>query len=573
MTASTSSRALAPLALKAARWRPSWRLSTRLSLAFGLVLGLLLVITAVALHRMQRIDAHTTRMAEVNHSRIAVIQTMMNAVNEVTVSLLGVTLVVDEVDAQEQAAQIAKGVERYRSARSQLNALSAEAALDPPQDALLAALDKVAARGLDSAEYVRDTLRSGNSNLGNIFRQRNPTPLQTEWLGQLAAQAQHEEQGAAAQGRAILAEFALARQWLLGAAGAAIAISVVAGILILRSVTRPLAQAIDHAQRIAQGDLTANIAAVGTDETSDLLTALGRMQQQLRTLVASIHGSAGGITLASREIAQGNQDLSARTEQAASDLQSTAISVGELAGVVRASAASAAQADALARQAASTASQGGEVVASVETVMDEILSGARRIADIVGVIDSIAFQTNILALNAAVEAAHAGSQGRGFAVVATEVRSLAQRVVAAAQDIKQLIELSLASAHNGSQLARNAGETMQHIVTSVQRVAATIGEVATAAGTQSAGIEDVSAAVGRLDDMTQRNAALVEQSAAAAQALEHQAVQLEELVGVFHGAPSQGRHSGAPGAALKYELKQDEAHVDNAQAALIMRAT
>ena len=397
--------------------------------------------------------------------------------------------------------------------------------------------------------------------------------MQHEWLDQLRAQAQHEAQGAAAQGQAIQAEFALARQWLLGAAGAAIAISVVAGILILRSVTRPLAQAIDHAQRIAQGDLTGDIVATGTDETSDLLTALGRMQQQLRTLVASIHDSAGGITLASREIAQGNQDLSTRTEQAASDLQSTAISVGELAGVVRASAASAAQADALARQAASTASQGGEVVASVETVMDEILSGARRIADIVGVIDSIAFQTNILALNAAVEAAHAGSQGRGFAVVATEVRSLAQRVVAAAHDIKQLIELSLASANHGSQLARNAGETMQHIVTSVQRVAATIGEVATAAGTQSSGIEDVSAAVGRLDDMTQRNAALVEQSAAAAQALEHQAVQLEELVGVFHGAPSQGRHAGAPGAALKYESKQALALAGNAPAAMVIGAT
>ena len=556
MTASTTLPL--PLVLPAGRWRPSWRLSTRLSLAFGLVLGLLLVITVVALHRMQRIDAHTTRMTEVNHSRIAVIQTMMNAVNEVTVSLLGVTLVVDEVDATEQAKLIAKGVERYRSARAQLTTLAA-AADSAQEEALLTALDTVAARGLDSVDYVLDTLRSGNSNLGNIFRQRNPTPLQAEWLGQLATQAEHEAQGAAEQGSAIQAEFALARQWLLGAAGIAIAVSVIAGILILRSVTRPLAQAIDHAQRIAQGDLAGEIVAVGTDETSDLLTALGQMQGQLRSLVASIHSSAGGITLASREIAQGNQDLSNRTEQAASDLQSTATSVGELADVVRASTASAAQADALARQAASAAQQGGQVVASVETVMDEILSGARRIGDIVGVIDSIAFQTNILALNAAVEAAHAGEQGRGFAVVATEVRSLAQRVVTAAHDIKQLIELSLASAHNGSQLARNAGATMEHIVTSVQRVATTIGEVASAAGTQSAGIEEVSAAVARLDDMTQRNAALVEQSAAAAQALEHQAVQLEELVGVFRGAPAPGHQAAAPRESAALEYRQNRA--------------
>ena len=565
----TASTLLPPLlALPAARWRPSWRLSTRLSLAFGLVLGLLLVITAVALHRMQRIDAHTTRMAEVNHSRIAVIQTMMNAVNEVTVSLLGAMLVVDEVDATEQVNQINKGVEHYRSARAQLQAL-AVATGSTQEDTMLVPLDKVAARGLGSVDYVRDALRSGNSDLGNMFRRQNPVPLQTEWLGQLAAQAEHEAQGAAEQGSAIQAEFALARQWLLGAAGIAIAVSVVAGILILRSVTRPLAQAIDHAQRIAQGDLAGEIVVVGTDETSDLLTALGQMQGQLRSLVASIHASAGGITLASREIAQGNHDLSTRTEQAASDLQSTATSVGVLADVVRASAASAAQADALASQAASAAQQGGQVVASVQAVMDEILSGARRIADIVGVIDSIAFQTNILALNAAVEAAHAGAQGRGFAVVATEVRSLAQRVVAAAHDIKQLIELSLVSARNGSQLARNAGETMAHIVTSVQRVTTTIGEVASAASTQSADIEEVSAAVARLDDMTQRNAALVEESAAAAQALEQQAVQLEELVGVFRAAPV---HAAQAGHAPEYKENTPLALMGQAPIAIGLRA-
>lgn len=221
MTASTSSRALTPLALKAARWRPSWRLSTRLSVAFGLVLGLLLVITAVALHRMQRIDAHTTRMAEVNHSRIAVIQTMMNAVNEVTVSLLGVTLVFDDVDAQEQAKLIAQGMERYRNARTQLNTLVAAAPLDSQEGAMLAALDQVAARGLDSAVYVLDTLRSGNSNLGNIFRQRNPTPLQTEWLGQLVAQAEYEAQGAAAQGRVTLRKIRMPATTLMAMAAPA----------------------------------------------------------------------------------------------------------------------------------------------------------------------------------------------------------------------------------------------------------------------------------------------------------------------------------------------------------------
>ena len=529
MTASTSR----PTSLPVARWRPSWRLSTRLSLAFGLVLGLLLVITAVALHRMQRIDAHTTRMVEVNSSRIAVIQNLMNAVNEVSVGLLGVTLVIDEIDAQEQGERIGSALKHYRTARTQLSALTNDA-----QDGeALAALDKVAVDGLGRAEEVNTMLLSGNTNIGNTFRSRNPRLLQDEWLQQLNTLAAREAQEALAQHNAIQVEFALARQWLMGVAAAAIALSVLAGTLILRSVTRPLAQAIGHAQRIAQGDLTGEIVAARSDETGDLLTALARMQLQLRELVSSINASAGGITMASREIAQGNQDLSNRTEQAAADLQSTAVSVGALAGVVRASADSAAQADALARQAAGAARQGGEAAASVVSVMDEILSGAKRIADIVGVIDSIAFQTNILALNAAVEAAHAGAQGRGFAVVATEVRSLAQRVVTAAHDIKQLINHSLASAGSGAELARNAGDTMQNIVISVQKVTTTIGEVASAAGMQSVGIEEVSAAVARLDDMTQRNAALVEESAAAAQALEQQAVQLEELVGVFRAAP------------------------------------
>lgn len=565
MTASTL-RPLEPQLFRSGErpsWRPSWRLSTRLTLAFGLVLGLLLVITAVALHRMQRIDVHTTQMIEINQSRIAVMNTMKNAVNELTVAMLGVTLVVDETDAHDESKRIAQGVENYRRARAQLEKLapaaevlatatadetSAVAPVAPPdasQASLtigaavhvngdsLAALDEVAQRGLDRADYVRDALLSGSSNLANTLRARSPRPLQEEWLGALRQQGEREAQAAAALHRAVQVEFALARLWLLSVACVAIVLSVVAGTLILRSVTQPLTQAIDHAQRIAQGDLTGGITAQRSDEAGDLLAALAQMQEQLRALVGSIHNSASGIGVASREIAQGNQDLSNRTEKTASELQSTATSMGELAYMVRTSANAASQADMLARQAASAADQGGQAVASVVVVMDEILIGARRISDIVAVIDSIAFQTNILALNAAVEAAHAGEQGRGFAVVATEVRSLAQRVVTAANDIKQLIESALASAGSGTHLARHAGATMQNIVTSAQSVAATISEVASASGAQSHGIQEVSAAVARLDDMTQRNAALVEESAAAAQALEHQAAQLEAVIGVF----------------------------------------
>jgi methyl-accepting chemotaxis protein len=515
------------------RWRPSWRLSMRLSVAFGMVLSLLLLITVMALLRMQRIDALSTQVVEVNNQRIAVAQSMMNAVNEVSVAMMGAALVVDEADNQEQARRLAAGLGHYGAVRKQLSGLlGADAAADPA----LQALDKAAEAVLLRADDMRAMLEQGSTNVSNQLRARDPRVMQEEWLKHIAELVARETAAGLARHEEAKHEFEAARRLLIIVAAAAIGLSLVAVTLILRSVTGPLTLAIGHAQRIAGGDLTGEIKAGRADETGDLLAALATMQQQLRGLVGDIRASASGIALASSEIAQGNLDLSSRTERAAGDLQSTASSVEQLANMVRQSAAAAGQADTLAGAAEGAARDGGAAVGKVVQVMDEIHAGARKIAEITAVIDGIAFQTNILALNAAVEAAQAGDKGRGFAVVAGEVRGLAQRAAAAARDIKGLIDSSLASADNGARLARDAGATMVHIVTSVQRAAVTIGEVSAAASQQSAGIEQVNASIGRLDEMTQRNAALVEQSTAAAQGLQQQSNRLEELIGVFRSA-------------------------------------
>ena len=310
---------------------------------------------------------------------------------------------------------------------------------------------------------------------------------------------------------------------------------VVAPLTALNSVsiTGPIGYARTVAQAIAGGDLTRPIRVEGRDEASDLLAALQTMQSSLARVVREVHASSQSIQAASSEVASGNVDLSHRTEQAAGSLQQTASSMTQLTGTVTQSADSARQASQLASSAAEVAQRGGRVVAEVVSTMDEITASSKKIADIIGVIDGIAFQTNILALNAAVEAARAGEQGRGFAVVASEVRSLAGRSAEAAREIKALIGNSVDKVESGSRLVADAGSTMGEIVASVQRVSDIIGEISAAAGEQSSGIGQVNGAVTHLDHMTQQNAALVEQSAAAAESLKEQAARLGEVVQRF----------------------------------------
>ncbi len=311
---------------------------------------------------------------------------------------------------------------------------------------------------------------------------------------------------------------------------------LLAGLLawrLTRSIVAPINQAKAVAEAIAAGDLTQRIAITGRDQAADLLRALQAMQTSLRATVGQVRSSSHSIHNASAEIATGNLDLSTRTELTASNLQQASSSMQQLSGAVKQSADAAHQASQFAGAAADVAQRGGSVVSQVVATMSEINDSSKKIADIIGVIDGIAFQTNILALNAAVEAARAGEQGRGFAVVASEVRSLAQRSAAAAKEIKTLIVASVDKVESGTRLVASAGQTMGEIVASVQRVSDMIGEVTAAAAEQASGIAQVSDAVAQLDQMTQQNAALVEQAAAAAESLKDQASGLTQSVASF----------------------------------------
>ncbi|WP_280152177.1 methyl-accepting chemotaxis protein [Piscinibacter sp. XHJ-5] len=318
------------------------------------------------------------------------------------------------------------------------------------------------------------------------------------------------------------------------AAVALLAVLSMVGIEVLvRRLQARMNQAAEVMGAVAAGDLSRSVDPGAQDEVGRLLAQVSVMQSRLAEVVRQIRSSTDSISTASAEIATGNQDLSARTEQTASNLQQAASSMEQLTGTVKQSADSARQANQLASSAAEVAARGGKVVSEVVSTMDEINASSKKIADIIGVIDGIAFQTNILALNAAVEAARAGEQGRGFAVVAGEVRNLAQRSAQAAKEIKGLIGASVEKVDSGSKLVADAGDTMKEIVGSVQRVTDIIGEITAAASEQSDGIGQVNTAVVQLDQMTQQNAALVEQSAAAAESLKAQATQLARAVGTF----------------------------------------
>ncbi len=323
---------------------------------------------------------------------------------------------------------------------------------------------------------------------------------------------------------------------------------VVAGIIVLlwlalrRALLAPLAVVQGHIKDIAQGDLTRNIAVAGQNEMAALATSLREMQQSLIATVASVRNGSDAIYSGTSEIAAGNNDLSARTEQQAASLEETAASMEQLTATVKQNADNARQAAHLAKNASDTAQRGGEAVQDVVKTMHEISGSSRKIADIIGVIDGIAFQTNILALNAAVEAARAGEQGRGFAVVAGEVRNLASRSAQAAKEIKGLIEDSVSRVNSGSQQVEAAGETMSAIVTAVTQVTDIMGEIASASDEQSRGIDQVAVAVTEMDRVTQQNAALVQESAAAASSLEEQAQRLNEAVSIFRlRSEQQGR--------------------------------
>ena len=431
---------------------------------------------------------------------------------------------------------IADAIARITELHKQVKAL-------PLTEADKAQLDKIAANRkviLDTSDQIKKLKEQGQIDEARAAVKANFLPASATYLESLREFAQLQQQDAEAV-RASIAEgrrstVLIAGVMVLAVLGAAI----VGAYFLIRAIKQPLDQAIGIASRIAEGDLSTPIDTQRNDEFGQLMRALQTMTASLARLVSEVRHSTDGISTASSEIATGNQDLSSRTEMTASSLQETASSMEQLTGTVQHSAQSARQANQLAGTASEAAQRGGAVVSQVVDTMQEIATSSKKIADIIGVIDGIAFQTNILALNAAVEAARAGEQGRGFAVVAGEVRSLAQRSAEAAKEIKTLIGQSVDRVEVGAKRVKDAGSVMEEIVRAIQSVTVAMGEIADTTRQQAQGISQVTTSVNDLDQMTQQNAALVEQSAAAADSLRQQAQGLSQTVSRFklQGAPA-----------------------------------
>ena len=403
----------------------------------------------------------------------------------------------------------------------------------PEEKAVLAEIQDVRKDYVATRDAVSAAKKAGDAEGSRKLLDSTYLPASIKYQDALRRLGALQAEAIDRAGAGIQAENRTARLALIVFGAASLILGGLLSAWLVRGITRPIQRAVDAAHRIAALDLTDTIASHDRDETGRLLKALASMQGSLKTLVSQVRTSTDSIGIASAEIADGNMDLSSRTEQAASSLQQTAASIEQMNGTVQNSVQSARTANDLAATAAEVAMRGGAVVARVVTTMEEINGSSRQIADIIGVIDSIAFQTNILALNAAVEAARAGEQGRGFAVVATEVRSLAQRSAAAAKEIKSLIGASVDRVEAGTKLVGDAGTTMNEVVDAAKRVSAIIAEITHAATEQSQGIGEVNTAVAQLDQVTQQNAALVEESAAAAESLRLQARQLSETVQRF----------------------------------------
>jgi len=500
---------------------------------WGVILGLLFLMLGAALWTQLRSREATdaTQQAVDKYEDAITTAVRWRGLAELAVTLsMGSLVTTDDTLKNDYDARVSALTARITPVQEQVNK---QATSDQDKEAL-AYVAKTRADIRGQGDKIKALKESGDAAAKQAFLDKEYRPRAVVYLEAIdkfvAAQEQQRDAARAAleEVRKSLTVVAIISVVVIFALG------IFLSLLLVRSITQPLRRAVSVAQAITEGDLTQNIRDDRQDEFGVLMRAQSDMVTKLRGLVAEVRTGVESVSTASSEIANGNHDLSARTEQTASNLQETAASMEQLTSTVNQSADTARQANQLATTAAEVATRGGQVVGQVVVSMQHITDSSRKIGDIIGTIDGIAFQTNILALNAAVEAARAGEQGRGFAVVASEVRSLAQRSAEAAKEIKALINVSVETVESGSKQVEQAGQTMGEIVSSVQRVTDLIGEITAASTEQRDGISQVNQAVANLDQMTQQNAALVEESAAAASALHDQAQRLSEVVSVFN---------------------------------------
>ena len=506
-----------------------FNISTRLAGSFGILIVLMLALAAISLTLSSRQRAEQDDVINVRIPITKALGVLEDGVNVQAIQLRNLALFTTEDITKSALSQIAASRTKVNDQFKLLDGLI-QSAKGKEQ---LALMQQRRTEFMTIADEYLAMITKGEKDQGVALLESRLRPAQLSYQSVIYAQVDYQSgytQQAARRAQAAADSLVV---YVLVAAAAAVLLAVFLAFAIIRSITKPLAQAVDVANRVATGDLSGQITVRSSDETGRLLSALQRMQQSLVTTVSSVRSNAEGVAAASSQIASGNNDLSARTEQQASALEQTAASMEELSSTVQQNADNARQANQLAVSASGVAVQGGEVVAEVVETMKGINASSNKIADIISVIDGIAFQTNILALNAAVEAARAGEQGRGFAVVAGEVRSLAGRSAEAAKEIKSLITASVERVSQGTALVDKAGVTMAEVVSSIRRVADIMGEISAASTEQSAGVSQVGEAVTQMDQVTQQNAALVEEMAAAAGALSSQAGELVQAVALF----------------------------------------
>lgn len=512
----------------------NWRIGTRLTAAFSMMLLLLIVVAVLGINRLTAIEESMVVITKGNNVEAAVASAMRLNLDDRMIALRNVVLLTDPLQMQQQVDHIREQAAAYDLAEQRLRAVFVEYGTQDDEIKFLDGIRRHAETAAPLMEKVQLLGLQNNTTEAVSLLMGELLIVQREWQADLqglvdSENLQNEQATLAAE-----ASYFLARKVLVSITVGAVVCGLLVGWGITHSITVPISRAVKIAQSVAGGDLSAEIPLPnGTDETSTLLLALKTMNDNLRLIVGQVRDSTHRVKASSQEIASGNLDLSSRTEQQAGSLEETASSMEELTSTVKQNDGNARQASELAVMASQVAGKGAEVIANVVQTMEEINTSSRKIAEIIGVIDGIAFQTNILALNAAVEAARAGEQGRGFAVVATEVRSLAHRSAAAAKQIKVLIDESVNKVDTGARLVDEAGQTMTEVVHSVLQVSGVITDIAAASREQSLGIEQINQAIIEMDGVTQQNATLVEQSAAAAEAMQDQARNLSALVGRF----------------------------------------